>query len=193
MTELQAFDELNQMDRREKVSYARKGQICLAVKDSLLHFQRINPETGEGCTWTEWVRLAAPWNSATCFAAVRDLEDLSDIPMEHLARVPEANIKILTQLSSAVRSSPAVLSAAETQRAEQFVETIKRDHPDQAIEARKPFRVVLTDSQLAQVEKAVLLSMSRGAMTRAEALEDLAVNYLADVAYEEAVEALHHE
>ena len=97
-----------------------------------------------------------------------------------LAEIPESNIKTPTQLSSAVRAHPAVVRAAKTQSPTQFTETIRRDHPGQAIEHRKPMRFVPSESQAADIEEALKIAMEEdGAMSRTEALWAIAIDYRA--------------
>jgi hypothetical protein len=185
MTEAQAFAELSQMDRSEKVSYARKGQICLEIMKSLKHRERIDPETGEACSLASWIRLAAPWSYTTCFAAMRDCETLSDLPAEELASIPQSNIAVLKQLSTAVRTQPAVIQAAQTKRSDDFIEQIKKDFPLQHLETRTTLRFVADQTQEYEIEKAISKALERGAMSRTEALCDMAINYCADALLEE--------
>jgi hypothetical protein len=184
------FARIRELDAIEKFSYAEKGMMCKEVKDTMIHRQRINPETGEPCSWTEWVRLAAPWAYGTCFSAVRDMEELKDIAPADLARIPEANFPILRQLSTQVRNTPTVLQAAKTKRSDEFIEHIKREHPGQAIEHSKPMRFMPSETQAVEIEKSLAMSMERGAKNRTEALFDLAINYQADVMMEKLSEEL---
>jgi hypothetical protein len=185
LSEPDLFRRMRTLDDTDKFSYAEKGKICLDIKNTLDYRNRINPDTGQPCSLSQWIRLAAPWSYQTCFSAMRDLESLSDIPMEHLAKVPQVNFPILKQLSTAVRAQPSVLSAAKTQRVDQFIEKIKRDHPDQHLEARKTLRFVADESQAAEIEEAITLAMEHGAMNRTEALLAIALDYRATCAMEE--------
>ena len=116
---------------------------------------------------------------------MRDLETLSDMSPEELSRIPESNFPILKQLSTKVRSDPAVIQAAQTQRADQLIEQIKRDHPDQHIESRKVLRFPASESQAAEIEEAITLAIENGAMNRTEALWAICLDYRATCALEE--------
>ena len=181
MTEPEAFNELRCIDTAEKVSYARKGKICLDVRNGLLHQNRIDPETGMPCSFSRWVRLSATWSYASCFAAMRDMESLSDVPAADLAQVPAGNFPILKQLSTAVRNQPAVLQAAKTKHPDELIEHIKRDHPNQHLESRKTLRFVAEESQAAEIEEAIALAMEHGAANRTEALLAMAIDYKASM------------
>lgn len=179
------FDRMCVLDHTERTSYSERGRICLTVKNQMLHRERINPQTGSPCTLTEWVRISAPWSYSTCFASMRDMELLSDIPSEDLIHVPECNFSILKQLSTAVRSQPAVIQAAKSKRSAEFIEHIQRHHADQHVESKETLRFIADATQAAEINKAIELSMERGAMSRTEALLDLSINYRSDVLLEE--------
>jgi hypothetical protein len=179
------FARMRSLDDTEKFSYSERGRICLEISRSLVYRERIDPETGEPCSLTRWIRLAAPWGYSTCFAAMRDMEALKDIPSEQLAKVPESNFSVLKQLSTQVRNTPSVLEAARTKRSDEFIEHIKRDYPSQHIESRKVLRFPASESQAADIEEAIALAMENGAMNRTEALWAIALDYRATCALEE--------
>lgn len=179
------FDRMRYLDDTERISYAERGRICHYVRVHLVHQQRTNPETGEPCSFTEWVRLAAPWSYQTCFAAMRDVEALSDIPAKELAQIPQANFAVLRQLSTAVRAQPAVIEAAKTQRSDKLIEHVQRNHPDQHIESKQTLRFVADESQAEEIEEAIGLAIERGAMNRTEALLSICIDYRAAVMLED--------
>lgn len=143
------------------------------VKNQLLHRERINPENGEPCTWTDWVRIASPWGYATTFAAARDVEELKDIPMNELAQVPEKNFPTLKKLSTQVRAQPSVLLAAKTKSADDFIRHVNREHPGQHLELPKMIRFVVTESEYTIVEEVIKAEMEKGSMTRTQVLVSL--------------------
>lgn len=157
---------------------------------NLLHQKRMNPETGEPCSLTEWIRCAAPWGYATCFAAMRDIEALSDVPAKDLAQITQANIGILRQLSTAVRAQPEVLSAAKEKRSDEFIRHIKQNHADQHIESHKTLRFVADETQEAEIEEAIAMALERGAMNRTEALLAICLDYRASITFDEIVKDL---
>jgi hypothetical protein len=120
---------------------------------------------------------------------MRDVEELKDIPAEHLAEIPQANFPILKQLSTEVRAEPQVIEAAKSKSAEEFTEQIRKDHPDQHLDTRKMLRVNMDESALAKVEEAILEAMKRGATSRGEALEAICAEALLEWQLEREIEA----
>lgn len=179
------FARMRSLDETERTSYAEKGRICLMVKQNLLHEKRTDPDTGQPCSLTTWIRLCAPWSYQTCFSSLRDMEELSDMPMKELAQVPQANFPILRQLSTHVRNQPTVIQAAQTKRSNEFIEHIQKAFPQQHVETSQTLRFVANQTQAAEIEEAITVAMGRGAMSRTEALVDLATNYRADVLIEQ--------
>ncbi len=171
------YDRLRYLDRTTKLAYSEIGTISLTVQAYRLHEHRAD-EHGKALSFSKWLRLAAPWSYATAFAAMRDVEELKDIPAEHLAEIPQSNFPILRQLSTAVRSTPQVIEAAKNQTAAEFTEQIRKDFPSQHIESRKMLRVNMEESALAKVEEAIFEAMGRGAMSRGEAMEMIAAEAL---------------
>lgn len=172
------YERLRYLDRTVRLSYAEIGYISSTVQTYLLHEHRMDPKTGKPCSFTRWIRLAAPWGYSTAFAAMKDVEDLKDIPVEHLAEIPQSNFPVLKQLSTAVRAEPAVIEAAKSKSAGEFVQQIRKDHPDQHLDARKMLRVNMEESALEKVEEAIFEAMGRGASSRGEALEMLCAEAL---------------
>ena len=188
-TEQHYFDDAQNIDAAEKHNYARIGIICREVKNRLLWQERTDPETSEPCrSLTRWIKLACPWSYATANRAMRDIEDLKDIPDEHLAEIPTSNFPILRQLSTKVRSEPAMLEAAKTRQSEDFVDQVREAHPEQHLENRQTLRFKPVESAAAKIEEAIAKALSKGAATRDEALEMIAVTALEDWQYEEELE-----
>lgn len=192
MTEEFIFAKLQEIDRTLKLSYAEAGIMALKVKTGELWRTRLNPETNELCTsWNQWLCVAMPYSNATIFAAVADVEELSDVPDADLAEIPAANIHIVKQLSTAVRADPRVLQAAKTLLSKKFVEQVQCDHPHQHLEARKILRFVgVVESAAEEIERALTMAECRGARTRNEQLEAIAVEAIQAWDYEDAVKAL---
>lgn len=185
MTEPQLFERLRELDQIEKVSYAEKGQICLIAKNGLMHHNKVSPETGNPCSLSEWIRLAAPWSYATCFAAMRDIESLSDMSQEDLSRIPKANIQTLTQLSTAVRKDPKVIEGAKTQRPDRFIDQVQRDHPGQHISKPETLRFVVDQSEKTIVDEVIKWEMEHGAMSKSHALVSICMSRWVTIQSEE--------
>jgi hypothetical protein len=181
------FERLRYLDRTTKLAYSEIGFVAITVQRFQLHEYRLDPKTNRPCSFTRWIRLAAPWSYSTAFAAMRDVEELKDIPAEQLAEIPQANFPILRQLSTAVRAEPAVIEAAKTKPAAEFIEQVRKDHPEQHLETRKMLRVNMEESALAKVEEAIFEAMGRGAANRGEALEMIAAEALLEWKFEEEI------
>lgn len=172
ISEAAYFLELQRIDNEVKFNYARVGIICRDVKNRLLWQRRIDPSTGEPFrSMAKWVRAACPWSYATTYAALRDVEELKDIPEEVLAQIPASNFPIVKQLSTAVRSDPVVIEAAQTKPTDEFIEQIKESHPEQHFETKTLLRFQMEESAAKVVEDVLRVAMGRGAATRSEALE----------------------
>jgi hypothetical protein len=152
------------------------GIMCRDVRDGELWRYH------EGCTsFDSWMVLAAPRARSTAYGYLRQVEALSDIPDEHLGQIRGENVDTVKQLSTAVRAEPEVLEAARTQKAKEFIGTIRRDHPEQHISRRSRYRLNPTEEQKAEIEEAVELAIERGdANTREEAIFMWAMDYKQD-------------
>ncbi len=166
------FSRLRVLDETWKFSYPEIGLLCRAVEKQHLWKQRVDPETGKKCSsFARWVRVAAPWSYATVFAAMRDVEDLQDVPAEHLAEIPAANIGTLRQLSTAVRQDTAIIEAAKTMRAPDFVEQVRKEYPLQHLEKKKTLRFVMDETAADKVEQVLKMAEEKGAGNWSDALE----------------------
>jgi hypothetical protein len=186
--EFALFDRLRYLDRTTKLAYSEIGYISLTVQAYQLHEHRTDLQTGKPCSFTRWIRLAAPWGYSQAFAAMRDVEELKDIPAEHLAEIPQSNFPILRQLSTAVRVEPQVIEAAKSKTSKAFVEQIRKDYPEQHLETRKTLRFTVDESLAAKVEEAIAQAMERGATTRSEALEQICAEAMEQWTIEKAFE-----
>jgi hypothetical protein len=170
---------VRQWDEEEHVRYAALGLMVQAVAKRML-WRHVADADGLPCrSLARWIHFCAPRAYSTCYQAMRDVEELSDVPAEDLAQIPHANIQTMKKMSGGVRKRPEVLAAAKTQRKEAFVETIKRTFPGQHLEQDAVFRVPLNETQLADVEGALAKAMARGCASRSEALWMIAVDYIA--------------
>ena len=195
MNEEAIFSRIQLLDRTWKLSYAEAGILCLKVNTEMLWQTRLDPTTGLPCaSWTQWVKIAAPYSYATVFQAVRDCEELSDVPESELSQITRGNFGLMKQLSSAVRADPRVLQCAKTMKAEEFTEEIRKEYPTQHLETRKILRFVgVAESAAEQIEQALAMAEARGSQTRNESLEAIAVEALQTWAMEEEIEKMAAE
>ena len=139
------YETLRSYDSDSRLKYTQIGLMALAVHKRMLWQKRIDPEDGFPCrSFAKWVRIAAPYAFSTIYAALRDVEELQDIPAESLAEIPQGNIATMKKLSTAVRRDPWVLEAAKL-RNEPFVAYIREKHPDQHLPTLKPVKVMVDD------------------------------------------------
>jgi hypothetical protein len=164
------YGRMRHLDRLEKLSYAEKGLICRSVESYLLHEQRTDPDTGQPCTFTRWVRLACPWSYATAFAAKRDVEALKDMSDEVIAQIPASHFPVVRQLSTSIRNDPKVIEGITTKQVDDLVDQIREDHPSQHIEHRRLMRFNPAESEAATIEEVIQMAMARGATNWNEAL-----------------------
>jgi hypothetical protein len=122
---------------------------------------------------------------------MRDVDELSDVPRDELAQIPEANFPVMKQLSTAVRNDPKVLHVAKTGRSEDLVEHVREAHPDQHLEHRKHIKFTLDESAVEPIERALALAEEKGARNRGEALELIAAMAIETWQLEEEVETAH--
>lgn len=178
---------VSQWDKEEPLRYATLGLMALAVEKRLLWRLVTNPEDGMPCrSFATWVRVHAPRGYSTVYAALKDVEELSDVPADDLAQIPQSNMRTMKQLSSAVRRDPKVLELAKTQKTDALVAYVKAKHPNQHVMAETVFRCPLNELQMTEVEAAIIKAMNTGCASRSEALWMIAVDYLSnDVPLEE--------
>lgn len=173
------YASLAAYDEDSRLRYAQIGMMALAVYRRLLWKHRTDPADGFPCrSFARWVRICCPYAYSSVYAAMRDAEALQDVPQDDLAQIPQSNMATLKQLSTKVRAHPAVLEAAKTQRTEEFVETVRREYPDQHLSHRSPLRLNPTEEQKAEIEEAVEIAIQRGDATcKEEAIFMWAIDY----------------
>lgn len=145
----------NAIDHLQERSYVERGLIAVQFEKRSLWRNLIDPDTNTPfANFTAWMSCSQFMGCRrTNFEAKGDVKALEDVPAEKLIEVPKDNIKVLKQLSTKVRNDPAVLEAAKTLEREKFEEKVEREHPDQHIEARRPFRLNLGRSQRKAVDE----------------------------------------
>lgn len=155
-----------------ELGYSEVGLICRHVDAYMLWEQRTDPETNEPCeSMSRWIHVCCPRSFSTVYAAMRDVEELKDIPAEHLAEVRACNIPTMKQLSTAVRNDPEVLAVAKSGKNDDLVSHVQEHHPDQHVERRKMLRLSLEESLADKWKEAVSRAMQYGAHSEKEALE----------------------
>lgn len=164
-------NHVKQWDADEPLRYASLGLMMLAVIERQLWKLTTDPVDGFPCrSFARWVRLCAPNGYSTCYAALKDVQDLPDVPPADLAQIPQSNFRTMKQLSTAVRRDPDVLQAAKGRGLAGY---INANHPDQHITDRKAVNVLVDDAEMVYsvLDQAVEL---HDAIDRGHALEMIA-------------------
>jgi hypothetical protein len=148
------------------------GILCRDVRDGELWRYR------EGCTsFDSWMVLAAPRARSTAYGYLRQVEALSDIPDAVLGQIRGENVDTVMHLSTEVRSNPAILSAAQTQKNAVLVDMVQKNFPNQHAERVKFLKIPLNETQMAEFEQAIAKAMERGCESRSEACWMIAVDF----------------
>lgn len=137
-TRMAALDQIHRIHER---SYSERGIIAREFEVRRLWAHLLDPETGFPFPHlTAWMEGGFLGCRRVSFEAKTDMLLLKDISADKLIDVPKGNIKLLTQLSTAVRNDPAILAAAKTLTQDQFLEKLDKEQPSQHIEQRKALR-----------------------------------------------------
>lgn len=176
----EAADALNrrmaahvQIDRLHERSYGERLVITREFEKRSLWKHLEDPDTGEPFPHlTAWLSCSDYLGCRrTNFEALRDGKMLADVPSEKLIDVPKGNLKLLAQLSTAVRNHPDILEAAKTLPREKFEEKVEREQPLQHIEVHSPLKFHFIRSQRNSIEAWVAYAISHNlAGTREEAV-----------------------
>jgi hypothetical protein len=169
---------LDEIDRAHERSYAERGMIAREFEVRNLWQYLIDPRTRSPFrSYNAWMGSGYIGCRSVNYEARRDMEELKDLPPSKLREVPKKNIKVLLQLSTAVRRSDKVLYDARSMQPQDFIQRVEKDFPDQHIESTQVVRFTLTRSAAKEVERVIDLAIERGARDRNEALEWLAATY----------------
>lgn len=144
-----------QIERIHQRSYVERGLIIREFEKRKLWKYLTDPETGETFPHlTAWLSCSEFLGCRrTNFESKRDMELLVDISAEKLIDVPKSNIKVLTQLSTAVRNQPDVLEAARTLPQHELMDKVEQEHPLQHIEKCMPIRLTPGRSERKAIDK----------------------------------------
>jgi hypothetical protein len=170
---------LRLLEQQWKRSFISRGLILIEMKQRQLWKHVLDRNARPFTSLESWIVDAAPQSRSDCYAAMRAVEELRDIPREQLADIPRCNVATLRLLSSAVRSDPDVIEAAKNLSEKDFTARIEKDFPLQHIEGRRQIRFKLLQSDYEVVEQAIEMAMQDGACeTREEALLAIAICFI---------------
>jgi hypothetical protein len=128
-----------------KRSYIERGIILVEVQERGLWRLLAGLDGVPYHSFEAWVCGAAPHSRSDCFAAMRAVRELADIPRYQLESMPRCNVEVLRSLSSGVRSKPGVIEAAQALPEKEFREHIRASHPGQHIEGKRRLILTLSD------------------------------------------------
>jgi hypothetical protein len=148
------FEQISRMHER---SYSERGIIIREFEKRKLWAYLIDPETGQAFPHlTAWLSCGEFLGCRRVnFESLGDMRLLEDVPTEKLIDIPKGNLKVLAQLSTAVRNEPGILEAARILPQDEFLEKVEREQPNQHIETRKPLRFNPGRSGAKVVEEAI--------------------------------------
>jgi hypothetical protein len=171
---------LRALERAYKRGYIERGLILLEVEERELWRLVEDPETGQPFTSLErWIVSCATHSRSDCFAALKAVKELRDIPTDQLLDTPRVNVSVLQSLSKSVRKRPEVIKAAQSMSNREFVKTLERDHPNQHIEERRTIHLNPVKGATAIIEEAIAMCMVlEDLKTREDALEYMAAEYV---------------
>lgn len=176
-----AFDGcLRGLERQYRRSFVQRGLILLEVEERGLWRLLDDNETGlPYSSFEKWVVGAASHSRSDCFAALRAVKELRDVPVDQLIEMPRCNVSVMQCLSPAVRRHPEVVKAAQVLPAKEFVQRIGKDFPDQHIEERRTIHLAPVESAKAIIDEAIEMAMTlEEVKTREQALEAIAAEYI---------------
>lgn len=184
---------LDTVDRIQQISFAERGFIIREFELRSLWKHLTDPDTGHKFpNITSWLSCSTFLGCRrTNFEAKRDMETLSDVPAANLIDVPKGNLKVLTQLSTAVRNQPDILEAAKRLTSNEFLEKVEKEQPHQHIEAKRVLRFSPGRSWAKVIEETIDYAIEQGiAGNRDEALLRMAETSLNEWKLEEEIKIM---
>jgi hypothetical protein len=157
---------MRQLEQQYKRSYVMRGVCGLEVK------QRQLWKVLQFSSFEQWLQNACPQSRADVYAAMRTVEELTEIPRQELEEIPRMNLKVLQSLSTAVRRDPGVLQAAKVCSEREFVAKVQQAHPEQHMESHRRLVFNPTMSAALLIEGAIERAINSGQVgSREEWLE----------------------
>jgi len=140
-------DSMRRLEVEWKKTFIHRGLILLEFeKRELWRFVR-DQKTGEPFpSMDKWIKRAAPMSFSDCYAALRILKQLQDMPIDALSAMPRCNIEVLRSLSVNERTAEldttdgnriSVVAAAQSMRKKEFEAAISRKFRLDSLESRR--------------------------------------------------------
>lgn len=176
---IQADQRLSELETAYRRNFVERGILLLTCRQRRLWTLIVDPVTALPFhSFEAWVVRRTNHSRSDCYAALRAVEELKDIPAEELADIPRTNIEELRKLSTAVRRDPQVLEAARSQSKDGFLAHIEKNHPDQHPERTKELAIKCPRSQYDAITAALDVAMTYYSVsTYADALEAIVAEW----------------
>lgn len=146
-TDAECFIAIDTWVREKEREWAVLARACLEIQARELW------KHGGFHSYDDWLHNAAPSSARTIYWHVSLLKGLeADFTDEQIGAMPPETAKQVRKLPKSLRNDPA-LREASTRKQKAFVETLKRDHPEQLIEADSMLAFSLSETQRDIVEE----------------------------------------
>jgi hypothetical protein len=170
---------LRALEEVYKRSFVERGLILREVQERELWRWLADSNGFQYKCFDDWVCDAAPQSRSDCFAALRVVKELQEMPVQDLLQIKRANLEQLKKVSSSVRILPEVVAAAKSLPEKSFVAKMNAEH-DQHLEAKQPV-VMAPPEDMEEQETAIAIAIAvEGCTTRAEALKAIYISYIQD-------------
>jgi hypothetical protein len=180
---------LRELERQYKRSFVERGLILLEVEQRELWKHILDAETQQPYeSLDRWICGAATHSRSDCFAALKAVKELRDVPTEKLLDMPRCNVGILQSLSSAVRKKPEVIKAAQEMTAKEFTSTLQEHFPDQHKEQVQAMHLATEKTERNVIDHAIDIAIElEECKSREEAMTAICISYTQDneVLYQE--------
>lgn len=171
---------LRELERQYKRGFVERGLVLLEVEERDLWRLVDDAETGQAYTSLDrFIVGEATHSRSDCFAALKAVKELRDVPTDKLLDMPRCNVGMLQLLSKSIRKRPEIIAAAQSQSARHFIRTIQDGYPEQHIEERKTIHLSPVKSAKTVIDRAIEMAMVLEDLTTREAvIEAWSVSYI---------------
>lgn len=171
---------LRELEKQYTQGFIARGLILMQMEERKLWGLLTDSTTGEKYSSLEkWIVSAATHSRSDCFAALKAVKELRDVPTDKLLDMPRVNVMVLQALSSYVRKQPSVIKSAQEKTNKQFLQEIQQDFPDEHIEERKTIHLSPVKSAKTVIDRAIEMAMVLEDVTTREAvIEGWAIEYI---------------
>lgn len=167
---------VRQFDKAQKLTFIEIGYWCLLMEQK--ESWRVMYGGGKFKSFGQWITDAAPSSRATCYAALGEVKKALEDGMEldQMNRIPRCNVKTVNRLSTKLKKDPEILKAAETMEERAFLRKIEKEHPDQHVEDKNPYRFSPDKTQRTIIDRAIEGAMLLYSLTSREAALEVIAN-----------------